>query len=51
MAGRNHEIRFKVSKEEYDKIKKKCDEADISISSFMRVISLKSTLKVEISGD
>jgi len=48
MDKKTHDIRFKVSKEEYDKIKKKCDQSGLTISAFMRYLALKSTIKVTI---
>jgi hypothetical protein len=46
MAGRNYEIRIKVSKEEYETIKKKCLDACMPMSSFLRYLALNSTLRV-----
>lgn len=48
MAGKNHIIKFKVDKEEYEKIKKKVKESGLSISSFMRYLALKSSIKTTI---
>ena len=48
MDKKTRDIRFKVSKEEYDKIKKKCDQSGLTISAFMRYLALKSTIKVTI---
>jgi len=48
MAGQNHEIRLKLTKEQHDKIKSKADQLDMPISTFLKLLGLKSSLKVEV---
>ena len=48
MTKKTHDIRFKVSKEEFDKIKMKCKQSGLTISAFMRYLALRSTIKVTI---
>lgn len=44
----NHEIRMKLTKEEHEKIKHKADQLHMPISTFLKQLGLKSTLKVEV---
>jgi len=46
--NRNHEIRVKLSKEEYEKVKKKCSLAGMPMSSYLRYLALKSTIRVTL---
>jgi len=48
---KNHELRARVSKEEFDKIKKKCDKAGIPLSTFLRYIAINSTIEVKIGTE
>ena len=45
---KNHDIKIRLSEEELQKIKTKSKELGMSISSFMRFISLKA--KVEVTN-
>ena len=50
MAGRNHEIRVGVSKEELEKIKEKAETASMNTSSFLRYLGLNCSVSVKIEG-
>ena len=47
-AKANHEIRIKLSKEDYEKISEKAKHLNMPISTFLKILGLKSTLKVEL---
>lgn len=48
MTNRNHEVRVKLSEEEYKKVKKKSTEVSMSLSGLLRYLALNSTLRVVI---
>lgn len=45
---KNHEIRVKLSEEEYDKIKKKAESAGLKLSAFLRYLGLNTVIKVTL---
>jgi hypothetical protein len=45
---RNHEVRIKLSEEEFKKIKEKADKVNMKISSLLRYLGLKTNLKVTL---
>ncbi len=45
---RNHDIKVKLSKEEFNTIRKKAEEADMSMSALARYLLLKSKIKVSV---
>lgn len=47
--GRNHEIRIKLSKEEYEAVKKKSQKTGMPISSLVRFLLLNSNISVSLS--
>jgi len=50
MAGKNHEIRIKLTKEEHSKIKSKAEKSYMKMSAFLKYLGLNSTIKV-IAGE
>ena len=42
----NHEIRIKLSKEDHEKIKVKAEQLNLPISTFLKILGLKSNLRV-----
>lgn len=44
----NHEIRFKVTKEEHDKIKNKAQNIGLSIKSYILHLLLRTNIRVEV---
>lgn len=44
---RNHELRIRFSKEELEKLKRFSDKVGLSVSSFVRLLALRSNLKIE----
>jgi len=46
--SKNHEIRFKVSEEELKKIKDNANQLCSNVSSFCRMVALKTKIKVEL---
>lgn len=44
---KNHELRIKCSKEQLEKIKKKAELLGMSVSDFVRFVSLQSRIEVE----
>lgn len=48
MAGRNHQVQVKFSKEELERVKRKADEKGIPISTYLRFVALVS--QIEVTG-
>lgn len=48
MEKENHEIRFKVTKEEHDKIKEKANSYGMTIKSYLLHLGLKTRLKLMV---
>ena len=48
MAGQNHEVRIKMTFEDYEKIKSKADKLGIPITTFLKQLGLRSTLTIEV---
>jgi len=47
MVKKNHELRIKVSSEQLLKIKQKAETIGMSVSDFIRFVSLESKINVE----
>ncbi len=47
---RNHEVRVKLSKEEFDKIRQKAEELKICPSDFLRSLGLLAQVELIISA-
>ena len=45
MAKKNHALRIRVSKEQYDAIKKKAEDSLMTISTFIRYIALNINIE------
>ncbi len=50
MAGKNHEVRVKLTREEHTKIKSKADKSFMTMTAFLKYLGLNSTIKV-VSGE
>ena len=44
---KNHEVRVKLTNEEYEKIKKKADSLGLCISTYIRTMALISRISTE----
>jgi predicted DNA binding CopG/RHH family protein len=44
---KNHEVRIKVTEEELEKLGRKADACGVPVSTFLRMVGLKSTITIE----
>jgi len=47
----NHEIRFKLTKEQHDKIKENSEKAGLSIKQFLLHLGMYSRVRIQIEGE
>lgn len=48
MEKQNHEIRFKCSKDQHDKILERAKECGMTIKSFLLYLALKTKIKISL---
>lgn len=46
-VGRNHELKLKFGKEEIEKLEQRAKELGLKLSTYIRMVSLKSNVEVK----